>query len=188
VKAWMANTPPKFKPRWPAQLRQALAGQAHSFVADSYQDAAEGVRRLGGQVLPLENARREGGPSQPRDKDDWDDTVEEGLRKTYRQGRRRLRQVAATPEPPDEQWHELRKRAKDLAYQLALLKKVKGVEPLFLLWSMSMMRLAKRLERYSKRVRELIWSGDRSHLIDALADLAEAAEIARRLHSQLRHK
>ena len=54
----------------------------------------------------------------------------EGLRKTYCQGRRLLRRIAAIPEPPDEQWHELRKRAKDLGYQVALLKKVKGNKPL----------------------------------------------------------
>jgi CHAD domain-containing protein len=34
------------------------------------------------------------------------------------------------PEPSDEQWHELRKRAKDLGYQLDLLKKLKGVKSL----------------------------------------------------------
>jgi hypothetical protein len=40
---------------------------------------------------------------------------------------------------------------------------------------------AKRLERYSRRVKENIWRGDHSSLIVALADRAETAEIARRL-------
>jgi CHAD domain-containing protein len=52
------------------------------------------------------------------------------LRKTYHLGRGLARQVAANPEPPDEEWHELRKQVKDLGYQLALLKKVKGIKPL----------------------------------------------------------
>lgn len=125
------NRRPKAKPRWAVQVRRALAAQAHAPVpAESYQDAAEGVRRLGGQLLPFEAARGEDDPSQTQGKADWDHTVEEGLRKTYRQGHALLRQVEATPESPDEQWHKLRKRAKDLGYQLGLLKKVKGVKPL----------------------------------------------------------
>jgi len=40
---------------------------------------------------------------------------------------------------------------------------------------------AKRLEYYASRVREKIWAGNREDLLDALADTAEAGEIARRL-------
>jgi CHAD domain-containing protein len=43
-----------------------------------------------------------------------------GLRRTYRSGRRRLRRTAA--EPSDENVHELRKRVKDLWYQLRILQ------------------------------------------------------------------
>jgi hypothetical protein len=38
-----------------------------------------------------------------------------------------------------------------------------------------------RLERYLHRAKDKIWSGDRQALIDALAEIAEAGEIARRL-------
>jgi CHAD domain-containing protein len=112
------------KPRlpWVTQVRQSLAGQAHAPVkAETYRDAAESVRRLAGNVLPLQDGTQ---------KDDWEDTVEAGLRKTYRQGRRLLTEIQDTPNAPDEQWHELRKRAKDLGYQLALVKKLKGVKAL----------------------------------------------------------
>ena len=44
---------------------------------------------------------------------------------------------------------------------------------------------AKRLERYSDRVKEKIWRGTRDDLINALADIAEAGEISRRLYLQL---
>lgn len=107
---------------WVTQVRKALAGQAHAPVkAETYRDAAEGVRRLAGNVLPFQNGTG---------KHDWDDTIEAGLRKTYRQGRRLLAEIRNTPDAPDEQWHELRKRAKDLGYQLVLLKKLKGVKAL----------------------------------------------------------
>ena len=107
---------------WVTRVRQALAGQAHAPVkAETYRDAAESVRRLTGNVLPFQDDAQ---------KDGWEDTVEAGLRKTYRQGRRLLTDIQNTPDAPDEQWHELRKRAKDLGYQLALLKKLKGVKPL----------------------------------------------------------
>jgi hypothetical protein len=40
-----------------------------------------------------------------------------------------------------------------------------------------------RLERYCRRVRNSIQKGGRTDLIQALADCAETAEIARRLYS-----
>ena len=67
---------------------------------------------------------------QTQAQDDWDSTVGEGLRKTYHRGRGLTRQIAIHSEPSDEEWHELRKRVKDLDYQLTLLKKVKGIKPL----------------------------------------------------------
>jgi CHAD domain-containing protein len=109
-------------PRWAVQLQKSLTAQARAVVPDeSYRDAIRGLRRLSGQLLPFEDARRES---------DWNDTVGKGLRRTYREGRRLLSDVTDAPEPPEKQWHELRKRAKDLGYQVALLKKVKGVKPL----------------------------------------------------------
>ena len=42
---------------------------------------------------------------------------------------------------------------------------------------------AKRLERYARRVREKIWTGNRDDLLNALADIAEAGEISRRIYS-----
>lgn len=44
---------------------------------------------------------------------------------------------------------------------------------------------AVRLQRYSRKVKDGIWIGDRRKLIDALADVAEAGEIARRLYDAL---
>src|SRR5260221_10684264 len=46
-------------------------------------------------------------------------------------------------------------------------------------------RTAKRLERYAQRVREKLWTRDRTKAIDALADTAETGESARRLYRQL---
>jgi hypothetical protein len=42
-----------------------------------------------------------------------------------------------------------------------------------------------RLERYCRRTRDKIWAGNRDDLLGALADVAEAAEIARRLYSAI---
>jgi CHAD domain-containing protein len=107
---------------WVTQVRQALRGQAHAPVkAETYRDAAESIRRLTGRVLPFQDDTL---------KDDWKNTVETGLRKTYRQGRRLLAGIQNTPDAPDAQWHELRKRAKDLGYELTLFRKLKGVKPL----------------------------------------------------------
>jgi CHAD domain-containing protein len=125
------NRRPEVKPRWAAQLQQSLADKAHTLIsAESYREAAERVRRFDGQLLPFEHARLESGLSHQAGKDEWDHILGEGLRKTYRQGRRLMHQVVADSEAPEEQWHEWRKRAKDLGYQLALIKKVKGVKPL----------------------------------------------------------
>lgn len=51
----------------------------------------------------------------------------------------------------------------------------------------SLRSTAKRLERYARRVREKIWTGDRDDILSVLADLAETGEIARRLYSLLQH-
>jgi CHAD domain-containing protein len=121
---------PKAEPSWATQLHQSLSEKAHALVpAESYQDKVEEVRRLG-QLLTLEDALRKGGRPQTRGNDSWKSVVQEGLRKTYRQGRGLMRDVIANPEPSDEEWHELRKRVKDLGYQLNLLKKVRGIKPL----------------------------------------------------------
>ena len=42
-----------------------------------------------------------------------------------------------------------------------------------------------RLERYCRRAKDKIWAGDRRSLINAMADVAEVAEIARRLRNYL---
>jgi CHAD domain-containing protein len=92
------------------------------------QDAVERLRHFNEQLLVFEDRTRRAS-SRSESEDDWDATVAEGLRKTYRQGRRLLREISAAAEPPDELWRELRKRVKDLAYQLALHKKIEGVKP-----------------------------------------------------------
>lgn len=121
---------PKAEPSWATQLHQSLSEKAHALVpAESYQEGVEEVRCLG-QLLPLEDALGRGGRMQTRGNDSWKCIVNEGLRNTYRQGRRLVRRVVANSETSDEEWHKLRKRVKDLGYQLTLLKKVKGSKPL----------------------------------------------------------
>ena len=44
---------------------------------------------------------------------------------------------------------------------------------------------ALRLQRYSDRIKDKVWAGDRASLINALSDTAELTEIARRLWLQL---
>jgi hypothetical protein len=44
---------------------------------------------------------------------------------------------------------------------------------------------AKRLETYSRRTKDKIWSGQRADFINALADVAEVNEISRRLYGHL---
>jgi CHAD domain-containing protein len=125
------NPHPKAEPSWSTQLHESLSEKARALVpAESYQDGAEEVRRLGGQLLPFEDAQSRGGGTQTRGNDTWESIVQEGLRKTYRQGRGLMRQVVANADASDEEWHELRKRVKDLGYQLNLLKKVRGIKPL----------------------------------------------------------
>jgi CHAD domain-containing protein len=121
---------PKAEPSWAIQLHQSLSEKARAIVpAESYQDAVEEVRRLG-QLLPLEDVKSRDGRRQTHGNNSWESIVQEGLRKSYRQGRGRMRQVVANPKASDEEWHELGKRVKDLGYQLNLLKKVRGVKPL----------------------------------------------------------
>jgi hypothetical protein len=43
-----------------------------------------------------------------------------------------------------------------------------------------------RLERYCRRAKNAVWEGEREDLINAMADVAEAAEISRRLWQQLK--
>ena len=122
---------PRTEPSWATKLHQFLSERARALVpAESYQDAVEEVRRLGGHLLPFEDAAGRGGRRQPRGNDGWDNIVQKGLRKTYRQGGGLMRQVIANEEASDEEWHELRKRVKDLGYQLKLFKKVRGIKTL----------------------------------------------------------
>jgi CHAD domain-containing protein len=120
---WNANPHPTLEPSWATQLRQSLSEKARALVPiESYQDGLEEVRRFG-PLLPLEDAQSRGGGRQTHDNDSWESIAQEGLRKTYRRGRGLMRQVVASAEPSDEEWHQLRKRVKDLGYQLDLLKK-----------------------------------------------------------------
>jgi hypothetical protein len=119
------------QPGWASQVQKSLTSQADAVIsAKTYQDAAEAVLHLKGQILLFQNSRGEEKPLESGYKCDWEETISEGLRKTYCQGRRLMRRIVSIPEPSDGQWHELRKRAKDLGYQLALLKKLKGVKSL----------------------------------------------------------
>jgi hypothetical protein len=44
---------------------------------------------------------------------------------------------------------------------------------------------AARLKRYSTHIDTKVWSGQHRHLINALADIAEAGEICRRMYNDL---
>ena len=122
--------PPEAEPSWATQLHQSLSAKARALVpVESYQDGVDEVRRLG-LLLPFNDAQSGGARGQERGNDSWESIVQEGLRKTYRQGRGLMRQVIAKGEPSDEEWHALRKRVKDLGYQLKLLKKVRGIKSL----------------------------------------------------------
>ncbi len=117
----------ELKPRWATELHQCLATLARATVtAGSYLEAAEKIHQLSGSLLPFrDHDRPNGHSSQDQRQDEWGKTVQRGLAKTYRQGRRLFRHLAALDEPTDVQWHELRKRAKDLGYQLWLFKTAK---------------------------------------------------------------
>jgi CHAD domain-containing protein len=124
------NPHPNAEPNWATELHQSLSEKGHALVpAESYQDGVEEVRYLD-QLLPLQDAQSRGGLARTRGNDSWESIVQKGLRKTYRQGRGLMRQVVANAEASDEEWHELRKRIKDLGYQLNLLKKVRRIKPL----------------------------------------------------------
>ena len=121
----------EIRPGWASQVQKSLTSQADEVIsAETYQDAAEAVRCLKGQMLPFQNSRGKEKPPEPGSKCDWEETIREGLRKPYCRGRRLMRRIVGIPEPSDGEWHELRKRTKDLGYQLALLKKLKGVKSL----------------------------------------------------------
>ena len=130
VKARDASLPAGDEPKWLRDAQQALARQAQAALKpDGLRTVSKRVRHLAGQFLPFED-QRAADPQNSVHVDDWKDTVEAGLQKTYKQGRRLLQATGKTVDQPDETWHELRKRAKDLGYQLALLDKLKRVDEL----------------------------------------------------------
>lgn len=121
----------EIQPGWASQVQKSLTSQADKVIAaETYQDAAEAVRCLKGQMLPFQNSRGKEKPPEPGSKEDWEETIREGLRKTYCRGSPAHEADWGIPEPSDGEWHELRKRTKDLGYQLALLKKLKGIKSL----------------------------------------------------------
>jgi hypothetical protein len=42
-----------------------------------------------------------------------------------------------------------------------------------------------RIERYTRRAKGKVWSGERRELVNAMADVAEVGEISRRLYKLL---
>jgi CHAD domain-containing protein len=79
--------------------------------------------------------------------EDWYATVGEGLRRTYRQGRKlfSVSDSVGLLNASDELWHETRKRAKTLGYQLRFLRKI---------WPGTLNALAEQLEELSERLGE----------------------------------
>jgi CHAD domain-containing protein len=79
--------------------------------------------------------------------EDWYPMIGEGLRRTYRQGRElfAVSDSVGLLNATDELWHETRKRAKMLGYQLRFLRKI---------WPGTLNALAEQLEELSERLGE----------------------------------
>jgi hypothetical protein len=96
----------EIQPDWASQLQKSLTSQASAVIpADTYEDSAACVGLFKEQILPFQNS-----------KCGWKATMGEGLLQTYCQGRQLMRLIVTLPEPSNEQWHELRKRVKDISY------------------------------------------------------------------------
>jgi CHAD domain-containing protein len=78
---------------------------------------------------------------------DWDAILGKGLRRTYRQGRElfAVSNSVGLLNASDELWHETRKRAKTLGYQLRFLRKI---------WPGTLNAIAEQLEEISERLGE----------------------------------
>ncbi len=79
--------------------------------------------------------------------EDWSVTVGKGLWRTYRQGRElfAVSNSIGLLNASDELWHESRKRAKTLGYQLRFLRKI---------WPGTLNAIAEQLEELSERLGE----------------------------------
>ncbi len=107
-------------PAWLTEARVSLnGGKVPVAIPKGVKLGAASLQRMVPRVLPLTPGTRHDHASE---KDEWQREVAVGLRKTYRAGRKLLKAVAANPDVPDEEWHELRKRVKDLGYQLEVLE------------------------------------------------------------------
>jgi CHAD domain-containing protein len=83
----------------------------------------------------------------PPTPEDWDLIIGKGLRRTYRQGRElfAVSNSVGLLNASDELWHETRKRAKTLGYQLRFLRKI---------WPGTLNAIAEQLEELSERLGE----------------------------------
>jgi CHAD domain-containing protein len=99
-------------------LPGATAGRVRRELEKNKASLVRDEQAVKAAVDELE-AAREQVADWPLERDDWG-AIEGGLRRIYRQGRRRMRE--AENDPSNEALHEWRKRVKDLWYQLALLR------------------------------------------------------------------
>jgi CHAD domain-containing protein len=121
---------PKPEPKWLREARQALEKEAQVVTKpDELKMVAKRVKYLAGKFLPFKNQPEPDAGSSVHI-DGWKDAVEVGLQKTYKQGRQLLQATEKAVNQPQENWHELRKKAKDLGYQLTLLEKLERVDKL----------------------------------------------------------
>ena len=115
-----------------AALRRALVEK---------QREAQGKMKQQTRVVPgivkSMRAARERVEQWPIESEGWE-AIEEGLRRVYAAGRDAMRDAEEQGETDDEAYHEWRKRAKDLRYQLELLEPV---------WPVMIAPLAKRAKR-----------------------------------------
>jgi CHAD domain-containing protein len=96
--------------------------------------------------LLREMKRRTWWPNSPAP-EDWYVTVGKGLQRTYRQGRElfAVSNSVGLLNASDELWHETRKRAKALGYQLRFLRKI---------WPETLNAIAEQLEELTERLGE----------------------------------
>jgi CHAD domain-containing protein len=99
-------------------LHGATAGRVRQELENHKASLARNEQAVKAAVDELESAR-EDVADWPLERDDWG-AIDGGLRRIYRQGRRRMRE--AENDPSTAALHEWRKRVKDLWYQLRLLR------------------------------------------------------------------
>src|SRR5260370_1672101 len=125
---------------------QKLLQQGREELRDHAERRLEPLEMKATVKLLRDMKRRVWLPSSPAP-EDWSVTVGKGLWRTYRQGRELFAVSSSIGllNASDELWHETRKRAKSLGYQLRFLRKI---------WPGTLNAIAEQLEELSERLGE----------------------------------